>query len=75
MLAFASEIHVERGGAAGRTLGYCLHAAAELGRFLEGEDRQKNGSLASRKRRKAKVYRRSSKTETGSRKKRKIEQR
>ena len=75
MLAFASEIHVERGGAAGRTLGYCLHAAAELGRFFEGEDRQKNGSLASCKRSPAKVCRRSSKTETGSRKKRKIEQR
>ena len=75
MLAFASEIPVERGGAAGRTIGYCLHAAAELGRFFEREDRQKSGSLATRKRSSAKVCRRSSKTEAGSRKKRKIAQR
>ena len=75
MLALASEIPVERGGAAGRTIGYCLHAAAELGRFLGREDRQKSGSLATRKRSSAKVCRRSSKTEAGSRKKRKIAQR
>lgn len=71
MLAFASEIHVERGGPAGRTLGYCLQAAAELARFFEREDHQKNGSSASSKRSPAKVFRRSSKRETGSRKKRK----
>ena len=75
MLALASEIPVERGGAAGRTIGYCLHAAAELGRFLGREDRQKSGSLASRKPSPAKVCRRSSKTETGSRKKQKSAQR
>ena len=75
MLAFASEVHVERGGAAGRALGYCLQAAAELGRFFEREDRQKNGSSASSKPSPAKVCRRSSKTETGSRKKRKSAQR
>jgi len=75
MLAFATEIHVERGGAAGRTLGYCLQAASELGRFFEREDRQKNGLSASSKPGRAKVCRRSSKTETGSRKKRKSAQR
>jgi hypothetical protein len=75
MLAFASEIHVERGGAAGRALGYCIQAAAELGRFFEREDRQKNGSSASSKRSPAKVGRRSSKTETGNRKKRESAQR
>jgi hypothetical protein len=74
MLAFATEIHVERGGAAGRALGYCLQAAAELGRFFEREDRQKNDSSASSKPSPAKVCRRSS-TETGSRKKRKSTQR
>ena len=71
MLAFASEIHVERGGPAGRALGYCLQAAAELERFSEGENRQKNGSPVSSKRGPANVCRQSSKTETGSRKKRK----
>jgi len=49
MLAFATEIHVERGGAVGRALRYCLQAAAELGRFFEREDRQKNDSSASSK--------------------------
>jgi hypothetical protein len=71
MLAFATEINVERGGAAGRTLGYCLQAAAELGRFFEREHRQKDGLSAGSKPSPAKVCRRSSKTETGSRKKRK----
>ena len=68
MPAFASEMHVERGGARGRTLAYCLQAAAELGRFFERpEERQQDGSPASRKMARTKVCRRSSKTEEGNR--------
>jgi len=68
---FTSEMHVERGGAGGRTLGYCLQAAAELERFFERPERQKDRSPASSKRPRTNVCRRSSKTEAGSRKKRK----
>jgi len=70
MPVFASEMHVECGGAGGRTFGCCLQAAAELGRFFERSERQKDGSPASSKKRRTNVYRRSSKTEAGSRKKR-----
>jgi len=69
MPAFASEMHVERGGAGGRTLGYYLQAAAELGRFFERPAREKSPSAASRKRDRTKVCRRSSKTEAESQKK------
>ena len=55
-----AEVHVERGGPAGRTLGYCLQAAAELRRFFEPEGRQRSDSSASRNRGAAKVCRRSS---------------
>ena len=70
MPAFASEMHVERGGAGGRTLGYCLQAAAELGRFFERPQQEKSASAAGSKRDRTKGCRRSSKTEARSRKKR-----
>ena len=66
---FASEMHVERGGAGGRTLGYCLQAAAELGRFFEPPEQEKSASAPGSKTDRTKVCRRSSKTEAESRKK------
>jgi hypothetical protein len=70
MPEFASEMHVERGGAGGRALGYYLQAAADLARFLERQiERRKGSSSACSKRARAKVSRQSSKEETGSRKK------
>ena len=61
MPAIASEMHVERGGTGGRTLGYWLQAAAELGRFFERPGREKSASAASGKRDRTKVCRRISK--------------
>ena len=63
MPAFTTEMHVERGGPAGRNLGYCLQAAAELGRFFERADRQRSGSSAGSERSRAKIRRRSWKRE------------
>jgi hypothetical protein len=35
--AIGNEIYIERGGAGGRAIDYCLQAAAELGRLLARE--------------------------------------